>query len=288
MTALATQAAGPADALTDRFGMMHRSRSDAAIAAFADAIEAIAAHRPETTAATDRALAADPDLVAAHATRAFGGVILARAETVAAARLARDAAHAAASRHDGPTADEAVLLEALDTAIEGRLRAAADRLDRHLRQRPCVLLLIKLSCSLRFMAGDPEGMRLMTTAVLPAWLPDRPGYGFVLGCHAFALEETGAFAAAERIGREAVAHEPKDAWGVHAVAHVLEMTGRGAEWRRRHRVDRADPALVDRLQQLRRPFVVAPGAVPSGARRSCDRACAVRPANPDDRQRGFS
>lgn len=229
MMAQTPAAAGAADALTDRFGMAHRSRSPAAVAAFAEAVEAIAAHRPDAAAATDRALAADPDLVAAHATRAFGGVILARAETVAAARLAREAAQAAASRRDGPTADEAVLLAALDAAIGGRLKAAADLLDRHLRQRPGVLLLLKLSCSLRFMAGDPQGMRRTTSAVLPAWRPEWPGYGFVLGCHAFAMEETGDFAAAERFGRQAVAHEPRDAWGVHAVAHVFEMTGRVAE-----------------------------------------------------------
>jgi hypothetical protein len=170
--------------------------------------------------------------------RGFGGVILARAETLAAARSARDSARAAATRHDGLTADEAVLLEALDHAVEGRLLAAASVLDRHLRKRPHALLLIKLSCGLRFMAGDPAGMRRMTTSVMSAWQRDSVGYGFVLGCHAFALEETGDLAAAERRGMEAVEHEPKDAWAMHAVAHVHEMTGRtsdGVAWIERMR-----------------------------------------------------
>jgi hypothetical protein len=47
----------------------------------------------------------------------------------------------------------------------------------------------------------------------------------VLGCHAFALEENGDYLAAGRIGRRAVQLAPRDAWGRHAVAHVLEMTG---------------------------------------------------------------
>ena len=213
----------------DRFGTVHGSRDHRAVCAFGNAVAAIAAHRPDLGAAIDRALACDPDLVAAHALRAFGGVVLARAETMAAARVARDAARTAAGRRDGLTAAETTLLEALDPALDGRLLAAADILDRHLRHDPRALLLIKLSCALRFMGGDPQGMRRTTTRVLPAWRNDAAGFGFVLGCHAFALEETGDLAAAERAGIEAVEREPADAWGMHAVAHVHEMTGRRAD-----------------------------------------------------------
>jgi hypothetical protein len=228
----------PADGITDRFGTAHQTANRDAVSAFGDAVEAIAAHRPESVALIDRALACDPGLVAAHAVRGFGGVILARAETLAAARSARDSARAAATQHDGLTADEAVLLEALDHAVDGRLLAGAAVLDRHLRKRPHALLLIKLSCSLRFMVGDPAGMRRMTTSVMSAWQRDSAGYGFILGCHAFALEETGDLASAERLGMEAVEREPKDAWAMHAVAHVHEMTGRtsdGIAWIERTR-----------------------------------------------------
>jgi hypothetical protein len=228
----------PVPGITDRFGTVHQTANRDAVSAFGDAVEAIAAHRPEAVALIDRALAGDPNLVAAHAVRGFGGVILARAETVAAARLAREAAHAAGRLRDSITADEAVLLEALDHAIGGRLLAAAAVLDRHLRKRPHALLLIKLSCSLRFMAGDSVGMRRMTTGVLSAWQPDDAGYGFVLGCHAFALEETDDLAVAERLGMEAVERESRDAWALHAVAHVHEMTGRtsdGIAWIERTR-----------------------------------------------------
>jgi hypothetical protein len=228
----------PSDGIADRFGTVHQTVHRDAVSAFGDAVEAIAAHRPDSVAAIDRALGCDPGLVAAHAVRGFGGVILARAETLAAARRARDSARAAATRHDGLTADESVLLEALDHAVEGRLLAAAAVLDRHLRNQPHSLLLIKLSCSLRFMAADPAGMRRMTTGVLSSWQRDSAGYGFILGCHAFALEETGDLVAAERLGMEAVEREPKDAWAMHAVAHVHEMTGRtsdGIAWIERMR-----------------------------------------------------
>jgi hypothetical protein len=51
--------------------------------------------------------------------------------------------------------------------------------------------------------------------------------------HAFGLEETADYAAAERSGRMAVEHERRDAWAQHAVAHVMEMQGRqrdGIAW----------------------------------------------------------
>jgi hypothetical protein len=75
-------------------------------------------------------------------------------------------------------------------------------------------------------------MRVSVEGVLEAW-DDHPARGFLLGCHAFTLEETGEFAAAERVGRTGVALAPDDAWGLHAVAHVFDMTGRaraGLDW----------------------------------------------------------
>jgi hypothetical protein len=51
--------------------------------------------------------------------------------------------------------------------------------------------------------------------------------------HAFGLEEMGDYARAEEAGRESVRRDGRDAWGAHAVAHVLEMTNRiedGVGW----------------------------------------------------------
>ncbi|MCQ3971687.1 hypothetical protein, partial [Klebsiella pneumoniae] len=70
---------------------------------------------------------------------------------------------------------------------------------------------------------------------LPDWSLEVPGYHALLGLYAFGLEETGDYRLAERLGREAVALQPDDAWAQHAVAHVLEMQGRreeGIAWMR--------------------------------------------------------
>jgi hypothetical protein len=68
---------------------------------------------------------------------------------------------------------------------------------------------------------------------LPAWDAGMPGWHAVLGMHAFGLEETGDYAAAEAAGRRSVELEPRDSWGWHAVAHVHEMRNRprdGIAW----------------------------------------------------------
>ena len=58
---------------------------------------------------------------------------------------------------------------------------------------------------------------------------DHPDYGFLLGMYAFGLEESGEYEKAENYGRRAVEHNSEDAWSVHSVAHVLEMTERHEE-----------------------------------------------------------
>jgi hypothetical protein len=65
--------------------------------------------------------------------------------------------------------------------------------------------------------------------IRPKWGRELPGYGPMLGCRCFALEERGDYAAAEPAGREAIDIDPADLWAAHAVAHVMEMQGRQQE-----------------------------------------------------------
>jgi hypothetical protein len=208
----------------DRFAMHHGTDAQAALAAFAEASEGVAAYRRDTLPAVERALAAAPEMLGAQALKGLLCVLAGRAEAQATARAIFSGLPPAAG-----TADEVALCAALAAAVARGPLAAADVLDAHLARRPDLLLFVKLSTMLRFMGGDCAGLRATTTRVLPAWSPDRPGFAYVLGCHAFALEEAGEYPAAERAGRLAVELAPHDAWAVHAVAHVYEMTHRPAD-----------------------------------------------------------
>lgn len=215
-------------ATSDRYGFLHGT-SGPALECFAEATHAVVSYRPHALPALDRALAAQPGFCAAHALRGLLHALPARPELMRDAAVAQAMAHAAGVS----TADETALLRALDLAMAGRQRAAADALDLRLAQNPTNLLLVKLSNMLRFLSGDLAGLVGGVARVLPAWDAGTPGFGYVLGCQAFALEESGDYAGAERLGREALDRAPDDAWAVHAVAHAHEMTGRadaGAAW----------------------------------------------------------
>lgn len=217
--------------IVDRYQGAH-SAGRAAVARFEIAVRAVAAHRPEAAAALADALALDPDMIAAHALRGFSAVMLARHSHAVSAAEALARARAAAAMQGG-TPGERALVEALGHAVRGGYGAAAARLEAHLDDSPRDLLAFKLSHALRFMGGDRAGMLAASTRLQSHWSAATPGFGFFLGCHAFGIEETGDYATAERLGRRAVEIEPDDAWGIHAVSHVHEMSGRigdGVAW----------------------------------------------------------
>ena len=216
----------------DRFNLDLSTEDPAARAAFEDAVYGVGAHGPNVGAALARSLAADPLNPAALALRGFANLILAREELEPPAAAACIEAERALALRDA-SRDERILVRALRAAVDGSFRRAIDILDAGFVDRPATFLPFKLAHALRFMAGDGPGMLAASERMLGAWSETDPAAGFMLGCHAFALEERGQYDGAEHYGRRAVALQPDDAWGLHAVAHVFEMRGdtrNGIEW----------------------------------------------------------
>jgi hypothetical protein len=94
-----------------------------------------------------------------------------------------------------------------------------------------------------FFLGQSTLLRDRVAQVLPHWNAELPGYGYVLGMHAFGLEETALYDRAEDTGRRALEANRRDPWAVHAVTHVMEMQGRlrdGIEWLTSRERDWAD------------------------------------------------
>jgi tetratricopeptide (TPR) repeat protein len=217
--------------IVDKFSGCHSKVHPAALQAHEQAVREFAAHRPFMPHLQE-ALRIEPSLPAARALFGITHALIGRAHGMATARASLPTTRSALVSAGGGTSHERALAGAHVAAAAGRLKSAAFHLEQHLQTHPADLLALKLSHALRFMTGQPGNMLRTTAALLPSWSASMPGYGFVLGCRAFALEETGNLREAETAGRQAVACQPDDVWGLHAVAHVLEMGGRTREGRK--------------------------------------------------------
>lgn len=169
-------------------------------------------------------LAEQPDFALGHAIRGFACKLLARSEMDAVAASALTSAKACSP---GTTRENNFVL-ALEDWIKGAPTRATARLQSILDAAPRDALAMKLVQGIHFLMGRPKEMRASVEGVICKW-NDHPAKGYLLGCHAFTLEETGEYDRAELIGRKGIELAPDDAWGLHAVAHVYDMTARAGE-----------------------------------------------------------
>ena len=139
------------------------------------------------------------------------------------------AAHEAALKTGNSNSREKKHIAALGAWCEGELERVCATFEEILRDFPRDLLALKLANYLYFYMGDAASVRDGPARALAHWDEQVPGYGHLLALHAFGLEESGDYAAAERSGRRATDINPADPWAVHAVAHVMEMQDRAAE-----------------------------------------------------------
>ena len=182
----------------------------------------------ETGDALKRTLAEDPEMVLGHCVKGCFLMLFCVPALVVKARASLEAARRSASER-GATERERRHLDALDAWIRGEFEEAVEHWERILADCPRDILALKLAHYFHFYLGDNENLRDSIGRVLHAWDDTVDGYGYVLGMHAFALEESGAYEEAERVGRSAVERNPSDLWAVHAVAHVMEMQDRRRE-----------------------------------------------------------
>lgn len=186
-------------------------------------IHGFLSHGTQTPVHLGAVLAANPEFAMGHAARGLFSLMMGRKELWSVAEDASAAAHRAAATHD-LTARERGWTAALDAWLQGSLSGAVAEMEAILCANPADTLSAKVSHAIRFILGDGPGMRRSVERVLAAYGPDHALRGYMLGCHAFTLEETGEYAAAERTGLQGLQYAPDDAWGLHAVAHVYDMT----------------------------------------------------------------
>ncbi len=216
----------------DVFGQMNSLTQSASVDAWNGVLLGFMAHAAITPQHLGQVLELEPDFALGHAVKGLFMVLLGRREMLPVATDALAAAKAAMERQP-VSARERLYVDALELYLSDLPSQAVQKFEEVLRAHPEDTLAMKLSHATRFVLGDAQGMRRSIERVLPSYEPDHAGRGYLLGCHSFALEETGAYEKAEIAGRQALWMVSDDAWGLHAVAHVHEMTGNaqlGLDW----------------------------------------------------------
>ncbi len=182
------------------------------------------AHAAVTPKHLIAALDAEPGFALGHATKGMFYMLLGRRELLTTVEDALSKArNIVAEGHSDLR--ERTFVDALSVWVDGSPSGAATILDTYLAAHPTDALAMKLVQAILFVLGDPKGMRTSVERIMPSYSTSHAAHGYLLGCHAFALEETGDYVRAEIAGRQALWTAPDDAWGLHAVAHVHDMTG---------------------------------------------------------------
>ena len=203
---------------------MKRMSKTTALEHYEQALYEMRCYVGDPIASANRALALRPDMVMAHALKAWAYLLGTEPAGVNAARRVLLAAKAFEASDV-----ERGHLAAIDALVRGRWREAGRRLEGLTAAHPLDLLALQAGHLIDFYTGEARLLRDRIARALPAWDEGRPGYHAVLAMHAFGLEEMADYPQAERFGRRSLELEPHDAWAKHAVAHVMEMQNRLTE-----------------------------------------------------------
>ena len=204
----------------DRWGVQLEATDGAAVALLDQAVEDLVALAGDPVGGADAAIAIDDGLPLARIYRAYLSLYGTTADGLA------EAAALIKPLEAGPLPPrERQHLAAARAWADGDWQAATRALERALVANPRDLLALKVAQDLYFFLGNRLELRDVAARVLPAWPPSDPDWGYVQAIWAFGLEENGDYRAAETAARNSLERNPKDVWGVHALAHVFEMEG---------------------------------------------------------------
>ncbi|MEM8838285.1 MAG: tetratricopeptide repeat protein, partial [Pseudomonadota bacterium] len=206
---------------------------NAALQAWDGLCHAFLTHGSATPTHLGALLENDPDNILGLSCKGFFMILLGRAELLEEADAALRKIDQVAARRGSFARRETDYVNALRLARRGQWARAADLLESVNEYAVHDAMAFKIVQGLRFMLGDRFGMRASSLRAVERFGSAHVASGYIYGCHAFALEETGDFRAAERFGKQAVMMAPDDAWGLHAVSHVYDMTAqaeKGTEW----------------------------------------------------------
>ena len=214
----------------DRRGLPISAGDQRVVDYFDDAVDDVLAFGGESEQLLTRAVEIDEDFLLGHCLFALTHVI---GNSSSGLDQAKDSIDRASGIADSVSDREQLHLSAVKAWFESDLGLASDLYQKIQLDHPLDLMALFAGHWLDFYLGDTKALMGRVGRALDQWDHSTPGFGYVLGMHAFGLEENGHYGQAEELGRRSVELNPADAWGVHSVTHVMEMTGRteeGIEW----------------------------------------------------------
>lgn len=210
----------------DSRGIAMTGADAVAVARYERALEQFQSYVGDPIATIDEAVQASPAFVAGHLLKTLVLYTLAERKF---ASMAGEALATARTHFATANERERGLMEAAGLLVDGRWRDACAALDRVLANHPRDALALQVGHVMDFYRGDALNLRNRVSRVLPHWDASLPGYSYVLGMHAFGLEEMNQYSEAEATALRALSIQPRDGWAVHAAVHVMEMQGRSEE-----------------------------------------------------------
>jgi tetratricopeptide (TPR) repeat protein len=210
--------------ITDARGLSLSAASAAAVERFDALIDDLYYYRLGVADRLDALLQEFPELVLAHVLKGYS---LMTEGTLDAYPKARAQLLQAEALPANPR--ERLHQEALRAWIAQDVSARAAAWEQILVTWPLDMLAFRQYTGTLFWTGDKRHQAEVSAGVAGHWGPQTPGYGHFLSAHAFAMEEVGLYAVAERSARAALALQPQDLWALHGLAHVFEMQARVQE-----------------------------------------------------------
>ncbi len=195
----------------DAYGLSVSTADPEALACYDRAVRSLLAYQADALPLFRAAAERDPSLALAHAGAA---VCLFLDERFPETKAATEAARAAVV---GRSRRERSQVAALTAWTSGQVVEAERLMREHLVTWPRDAMVLQRLYYVYFWLGRFPEMLAMTESLRGHY----PRSSFVLGMHAFALEEADRLPEAMRAAEAALALEPNDAWSVHALAHAL-------------------------------------------------------------------
>jgi tetratricopeptide (TPR) repeat protein len=214
--------------LRDERNLPVSTDSPVAVARLDRAVEHYLKFHADTGSLVNDALAADPDFVLAQTFKGY--LLLAAANPANREPIARTLAVAQAAAPAATQREQwhvAAFAAWAQDAVDESFRIWRRILDEH----PTDLMAVRICDTIWFRHGQTDAIREQADRLAPAWHDAVRGNDCFQSVWAFAHEETGDYAAAERAIDAALAEDRTNFFAHHVKAHVLEMDCRPREGR---------------------------------------------------------